>query len=60
MSILKQRRVYDREFKQEKIRLVIEKTLKAADAARNLGIGKSTVSRWIREMREDPSRQGPP
>ena len=54
MSILKQRRVYDREFKQEVVRLVIEEGLKAAEVERNLGIGKSTVSRWIREMKEDP------
>jgi transposase-like protein len=45
MSILKQRRVYDREFKQEAVCLVIEEGLKAAEVERNLGIGKSTVSR---------------
>ena len=41
MSILKQRRVYDREFKQEAVRLVIEEGLKAAEVERNLAEHRS-------------------
>jgi transposase len=50
----KGRREYDKEFKREAARLVIEEGRKASEVERNLGIGKSTVSRWIREFKEDP------
>jgi transposase len=48
------RRSYDKEFKREAIRLVIEEGQSASVVERNLGIGKSTVSRWIREFKDDP------
>ena len=54
MSNTKKRRTYDKEFKREAVRLVIEEGRKAAEVERNLGIGRSTVGRWVREMSEDP------
>jgi len=48
------RRKYDKEFKREAVRLVLEEGRKASEVERNLGIGRSTVSRWIREFKEDP------
>ena len=54
MSNAKKRRTYDKEFKREAVRLVIEEGRKAAEVERNLGIGRSTVGRWVREMSEDP------
>jgi len=48
------RREYDKEFKREAVRLVTEEGRKASEVERNLGIGKSTVSRWVREMSGDP------
>jgi len=50
----KGRRNYDKEFKREAVRLVIEEGRKASEVERNLGIGVSTVSRWIREFKENP------
>ena len=54
MSNTKKRRTYDKEFKREAVRLVIEEGRKAAEVERNLGIGRSTVGRWVREMSENP------
>jgi transposase len=48
------RRKYDNEFKREAVRLVIEEGRKASQVERNLGITPTLVSRWIREMKEDP------
>ena len=48
------RRKYDNEFKREAVRLVIEEGRKASQVERNLGITPTLVSRWIREMSEDP------
>jgi transposase len=59
MSNTKKRRTYDKEFKREAVRLVIEEGRKAAEVERNLGIGRSTVGRWVREMREDPEQAFP-
>lgn len=50
----KARKSYDNEFKREAVRLVIEEGRKASEVERNLGITPSLVSRWIREMKEDP------
>jgi transposase len=51
----KNRRTYDKVFKQEAVRLVVEDGRKAVEVERNLGIGKGTVGRWVRELEEDPA-----
>jgi len=51
--MIKKHRSYDREFKREAVQLVVEEDRKAAEVERNLGISRGTVSRWVREMRED-------
>ena len=50
----RRRRSYDPEFKREAVRLVLEEGQKASEVERNLGITTSCVSRWIREMQDDP------
>jgi transposase InsO family protein/transposase-like protein len=45
----KNRRTYSKEFKEEAIKLVEEEGLTCSKVEENLGIGKGTVSRWIRE-----------
>ena len=50
----KGRRKYDNEFKREAVRLVVEEGRKASEVERNLGITPTLVSRWVREMTEDP------
>ncbi len=54
MGHRKQRRTYDKEFKNEAVRLVLEEGYKAAEVERNLGISTNIVSRWVRESKEDP------
>jgi transposase len=54
MSMVTRRRTYDPEFKREAIRLVLDEGQKASEVERNLGISNSCVSRWIREMKDDP------
>jgi transposase len=51
----KSRRTYDKEFKQEAVRLVVEEGRRPVEVERNLGIGKGTVQRWVREYEEDPA-----
>jgi transposase len=51
----KSRRTYDKEFKQEAVRLVVEEGRRPMEVERNLGIGKGTVGRWVREYKEDPA-----
>jgi transposase len=45
-----QRRNYDKEFKLEVVKLVKEGKRSAASVANDLGIAKSTVSKWVKEL----------
>ena len=53
MAEHKCRRTYDQAFKQEAVRLVIEEGRRASEVERNLGIGRSIVSRWVREFNQE-------
>jgi len=46
----KSRRSYDKALKQEAVRLLIEEGRKPVEVERNLGIGKGTVGRWVKEF----------
>jgi transposase len=59
MSGYKPRRTYDKEFKREAVRLVLEEGRRASTVERNLGIGRGIISRWIREMKQDPEEAFP-
>jgi transposase len=50
----KGKRSYDKEFKREAVRLVVEEGRKASEVERNLGVTPTLVSRWVREISEDP------
>ena len=43
------RRMFTREFKLEAVKLVNERGVKVAQAARDLGIGENVLGRWVRE-----------
>ena len=47
------RKQYTREFKQDAVRLVTEQGYKQTEAARNLGIDRGMLGRWIKEFQED-------
>jgi len=53
------RRKYDKEFKKEAVRLVLEEGRPAAEVERNLRTGSNMVSRWVREVREDSENSFP-
>ena len=39
---------FSEEYKDEAVRLITEQGLSAAQAAKDLGVGKSTIDRWVR------------
>jgi len=49
------RKKYTREFKQDAVRLVIEQGYNQSEAARNLGIDRGMLGRWVKEAQEDES-----
>ncbi len=49
------RKQYTREFKQDAVRLVTEQGYKHTEAARNLGIDRGMLGRWIKEFQDDES-----
>ena len=50
----KKRRVFDREFKLEAVRLIIDKGYSMAEVSRNLGVDYSVLRRWKKQFEEDP------
>jgi len=49
------RKKYTREFKQDALRLVTEQGYNQSEAARNLGIDRGMLGRWVKEFQEDQS-----
>ena len=47
------RKKYTREFKEDAVRLVAEQGYNQSEAARNLGIDRGMLGRWVKEFRED-------
>lgn len=45
-------RSYDLEFKRGAISLVVDSGLSVAKAAKDLGVGKSTLDKWVRAHRQ--------
>ena len=59
MSGIRRRRTYDKEFKLEAVRLVLEEGHSAHSVEQRLGTGKSVVYGWVREFTADPERAFP-
>jgi transposase len=53
------RRKFTREFKREAVKLVKERGVSAAQAARDLGIGQNVMSRWVREASAEKAQAFP-
>ena len=47
------RKKYTREFKQDAVQLVIEQGYNHSEAARNLGIDRGMLGRWVKEIQGD-------
>ncbi len=46
------RRIFNQEFKVEAVKLALEGEKPVAQIAVNLGVGGSTLNRWVREYRQ--------
>jgi len=55
----RRRRVYDREFKVEAVRLATENGKSLARVARDLGINENTLWNWRQQLRSDPQSAFP-
>ena len=53
------RRVFSREFKVEAVKLIRERGLAVAQAARDLDLAESVLRRWAREGEADPQQAFP-
>lgn len=53
------RRRFSKEFKVEAVRLVIERGVSMAQAARDLGVHANVLRSWVREYRADPRQAFP-
>ena len=49
------RRSFSREFKLEAVRLVSERGLSVAQAARDLDLHENVLRKWVRQYRDDPA-----
>jgi len=54
MSGIRRRRTYDKEFKLEAVRLVLEEGHSARSVEQQLGTGKGVVYGWVHEFTDDP------
>ena len=54
-AIVASRRQYTPEFKAEAVKLVTEKGLTQAEAARDLGVAESVLGRWMQSVRRTAS-----
>ena len=53
------RRVVNREFKLEAVKLVRERGVKIAQAARDLDVHENVLRKWIRDVAADPAHAFP-
>ncbi len=53
------RRKYTREFKLEAVRLILERGVAYAQAARDLGIHQNVLRNWVKESAADPQHAFP-
>jgi transposase len=54
-----QRRTFSREYKLEAVKLVRERGVTVAQAARDLDVHENVLRKWVREYGDDPSQSFP-
>jgi transposase len=54
-----ERRKFSREFKIEAVRLIRERGVSVAQAARDLDLHENMLRRWVKEMAGDPAQAFP-
>ena len=53
------RRLFSREFKTEAVRLVTERGVSVAQAAKDLGVHENVLGKWVRLFKADAERSFP-
>ena len=53
------RRIFSREYKLEAVKLVSERGVTVAQAARNLELHENVLRKWVREFSSDPQHAFP-
>jgi len=51
--------VFSREFKLEAVRLVVERGVSVAQAAKDLGVQENVLGKWVRQFRADAEQSFP-
>jgi transposase len=59
MGGIRQKRTYDKEFKLEAVRLVLEEGLSARSVEHKLGTGSGVVYKWVHDYNADPEHAFP-
>jgi transposase len=59
MEGLKQRKEYDKEFKRETVRLIIQSGKRTSEVAKDLGINPNVIYRWLKQYNEDSENSFP-
>jgi transposase len=54
-----ERRKYTREFKLEAVKLIKERGVAVAQAARDLGVHATVLHKWVRQFASDPAHSFP-
>jgi transposase len=54
-----ERRKFDREFKVEAVKLVKERGVSVAQAARDLDVHENVLRKWVKEFGSDPAQAFP-
>lgn len=55
----KTRRTFSAEFKLESAQLVVDQGYSTKEAAQAMGVGISTMNKWVRQLREERQGQTP-
>lgn len=55
----KKRPTYSAEFKLETAKLVLDEGYSQIDAAKAMGVGKSTLSKWVRQLEQERAGKAP-
>jgi transposase len=56
---MERRRTFSREFKLEAVKLVTERGVAVAQAAKDLDLHENVLRKWVRELRERPQEAFP-
>jgi len=59
MGGIRRRRTYDKEFKLEAVRLVLEEGHSVASVERKLGTGKGVIYNWVHQFTDDSEHAFP-